>query len=245
MAPQHPVAVVLCHSCRAVTLRPVAAADISSSSTGVGMLALIVRITAAWSAHGVACRTGTCWHAHTARRCYERLAFYGFGRRDDSQTQQLQVGCLLLYAAAACCVTQSRLVWLRAVVKNEHQMSMCCCGSWDDATCVPNCISEMCLKWAALHSRCVLQADIQTTADVQLSTLCVCDGAWLQAPLAQPTVPVQAVLHSINPAAGAAAGGALTFSVVDAASAHVPAAWQAPQPWMQVSRDLLCLHACN
>ncbi|KAF6256470.1 HAD-like domain-containing protein [Scenedesmus sp. NREL 46B-D3] len=59
--------------------------------------------------------------------------------------------------------------------------------------------------------------------------------AQAQAPLAQPTVPVQAVLHSINPAAGAAAGGALTFSVVDAASAHVPAAWQAPQPWMQAA----------
>jgi hypothetical protein len=67
----------------------------------------------------------------------------------------------------------------------------------------------------------------------------------LQAPLAQPTVPVQAVLHTISPAAaGAAAGadaGALSFTVVDASSADASAAWQAPQQWMQVSLANRCL----
>jgi hypothetical protein len=55
-------------------------------------------------------------------------------------------------------------------------------------------------------------------------------------------VPVQAVLHTISPAAAAASAdaGAVSFSVVDASSADAPSTWQAPQQWMQVSS----LHGC-
>jgi hypothetical protein len=92
-----------------------------------------------------------------------------------------------------------------------------------------------------VHSNCQSKNFGIKRETAQLTVCIICELPSPQAPLAQPTEPVQAVLHSVTPqpaaaaaAAAPAAGGALSFSVVDGSSADAPAAWQTPPQWLQV-----------